>query len=96
MATSKIRADNNLIYRTVLTSANDMNTVIQPGFYYQVNASMPSNSPTDAYNASIFVFRARNRDVIQFWLSVNSRTAYIRQCYDMTTWSEWKTAFSWM
>ena len=58
-------ATTNLKYKglnnpTRLTSADDMDNILVPGFYYQEGSNAPNNCPPNGpYNAAIIVIKAR-------------------------------------
>ena len=97
MATSTIKylASTSLFEPTIqLDSSHDMNSV-DCGSYYQRDYNMPANAPAEAYNAYIFVCKARGFDRIQFWYSLNKTQLYVRQTMDWangssSNWTEWK------
>ena len=91
MATSTIKIFNaTYIKQRVLTAGFDMNTVVQPGFYAQMNTDMPANAPEGAYNAAILVLNGRpGVDFIQWWYTVNKDILYTRR-YTGGTWTPWK------
>jgi hypothetical protein len=97
MATGSIKNIASFNPTIILNSSNDMNSV-DCGSYYQSggSASMPANAPAGAYNAYIFVCKARDNDRFQFWYSANTGIIYTRVTFDWangssSNWTEWKS-----
>lgn len=71
-----------------LTDAHNMNTVA-PGFYYQLALKMPTNAPSNAYNAYIFCAEFEDEKSLQIWYSRNQQAIYYRGATS-GSWDSWK------
>ena len=70
----------------------DMNNLTVPGFYCTENNDIPSNAPTNGYNAAIIVLNGRkNVDIFQIWISQNAGKIFFRRrnAGNWTAWTEW-------